>query len=97
MISDGDGTTSDPAFTAFIASYLSDAGYSAPLNDPYKGADLVNRYSNPRQGRHSVQIEMNRKHYMNEAAVEKSDTFADFQRVPEGLIAAIADYARTAA
>lgn len=97
VISDGDGATSDPAFTAFIAGHLAAAGFSAPLNDPYKGADLVHRYSNPEQGRHSVQIEINRRHYMDEATVEKSAAFSGFRRVLEGLIAQIADYARTAA
>jgi len=36
------------------------------LNHPYKGVELVRRYGDPTLHRHSIQIEINRKLYMNE-------------------------------
>lgn len=92
VISDGDGGTSDPNFTKFVSDYLRGEGFTAPCNDPYKGADLVRRYSDPARGRHSIQIEINRKLYMNEERVEKATTFTAFQDALTDLIRAIALY-----
>ena len=94
VISDGDGGTSDPHFTKFVSDHLRDEGFTAPCNDPYKGADLVRRYSDPARGRHSIQIEINRKLYMNEERVEKAATFPAIKDVLTDLIRTIADYVR---
>ena len=94
VISDGDGGTSDPHFTKFVSDHLRDEGFTAPCNDPYKGADLVRRYSDPARGRHSIQIEINRKLYMNEERVEKAATFPAVKDVLTDLIRTIADYVR---
>lgn len=92
VISDGDGTTSKNAFTHLIADHLTGRGFDVAINDPYKGAELVRAYSDPEAGRHSVQIEINRKLYMNEHAVEKVDIFGSLQTEMTGLISACADF-----
>ena len=94
VISDGDGETLDPHFTKFVSDHLRNEGFTAPCNDPYKGADLVRRYSAPARGRHSIQIEINRKLYMNEERVEKAATFPAIKDVLTDLIRTIADYVR---
>ena len=38
-------------------------------NHPYKGVELVRRYSAPAQHRHSIQLEINRKLYMDESTL----------------------------
>jgi len=93
VISDGDGVTSAPAFTNLIRDVLQGQGFSAPVNDPYKGADLIHRYSNPSARRHSIQIEINRRLYMDEAAIKKTEAFGPFQDVIGELIREIAAYA----
>ena len=93
VISDGKQITSDPEFTSFISEYLKNQNYTVFINDPYKGADLVHRYSAPEKGRHSVQIEINRKLYMDEISVTKSKNFESFRNVITGLIATLSDYA----
>ena len=94
VISDGDGGTSDTHFTKFVSDHSLGKGFTAPCNDPYKGADLVRRYSDPERGRHSIQIEINRKLYMNEERVEKAATFQNVKDVLTDLIRTIADYVR---
>jgi N-formylglutamate amidohydrolase len=42
-------------------------GLSVAINDPYKGVELVKRFGKPRENRHSIQVEISRKLYMNEA------------------------------
>ena len=56
------------------------------INSPYKGAELVRRYSNPAQGRHSVQIELNRALYMDEKSCEKNSNYPLLQRQLQRLV-----------
>lgn len=82
VIGDRDGTTASPALSALVCEHLRGCGYSVEHNHPYKGVELVRRYSNPAQHRHSIQIEINRKLYMNERTLAQ---------VPEGMARLQAD------
>ena len=66
VVGDRDGTTASPALSALICEQLRGCGYSVAYNHPYKGVELVRRYSHPAQHRHSIQLEINRKLYMDE-------------------------------
>ena len=77
-----------------IPHYLRDMGYEVKINEPYKGVELVRRYSDPAKGRHSLQLEINRKLYMDERRIEKSAGFAELQANLDRLSAAICGYAR---
>ena len=94
VLGDRDGTTCDPAFTAFVALTLRDMGYEVRINDPYKGVELVRAYSDPADHKHSLQIEVNRKLYMDETSREPNANFAKLQADITTLIAAISIYAR---
>jgi N-formylglutamate amidohydrolase len=94
VLGDRDGTTCEADFTAFVAGALRDMGYDVKINEPYKGVELVRRYSDPARGRHSLQLEINRNLYMDEARIEKSGGFAQVQADMGKLAAAICRYAR---
>ena len=64
------------------------------VNDPYKGVELVRRHGRPRENRHSLQIEVNRKLYMDEAAFERNPNFPRLKADLDGLVAALAGFAR---
>ncbi len=66
VIGDRDGTTTSPALSKMVCQQLQAMGYSVSYNHPYKGVELVRRYSDPARHRHSLQVEINRKLYMNE-------------------------------
>jgi len=66
VVGDRDGSTASPALSRLVCDHLTAAGYSVAYNHPYKGVELVRRYSNPAENRHSIQLEINRKLYMNE-------------------------------
>jgi N-formylglutamate deformylase len=68
VVSDGRGTTANPAWTARIAAWFTARGYRTAVNDPYQGGDLVRAFGAPAAGVHSVQIEVNRALYMDEAS-----------------------------
>ncbi len=80
VLGDRDGTTCDPAFTRFVQTVLAGMGYGVKVNDPYKGVELVRAYSDPRAGRHSLQIEISKRLYMDEATLEKTAGFAPLQK-----------------
>ena len=69
VVGDRDGTTASPALSALVCEHLRERGYSVEYNHPYKGVELVRRYSNPAQHRHSIQLEINRKLYMDESTL----------------------------
>ena len=70
VIGDRDGTTAHIALSKLVCQHLEACGYSVSYNHPYKGVELVRRYSDPTQNRHSIQIEINRRLYMNEQTRE---------------------------
>lgn len=93
VLGDRDGTTCDPGFTRFVADQLRAMGYGVRLNDPYKGVELVRRYSRPGHGRHSLQLEIDRRLYMNEETLEKHAGFDRLRRDLGRLMAAVCDHA----
>ncbi len=93
VLGDRDGTTCEPGFTAFVAGLLADMGYDVKVNDPYKGVELVRAFSDPAAGRHSLQIEVNRRLYLDERTGEKTPGFARLARDIERMVKSICDYA----
>ncbi len=80
VLGDRDGTTCEPRFTALVRETLCGMGYSVKVNDPYKGVELVRAYSDPKAGRHSLQIEINKRLYMDEKTLQKSAGFSSLQK-----------------
>lgn len=93
-IGDRDGTTCSPMFTEFIVETLRGMDYDVRVNDPYKGVELVRRHGDPVNRRNSVQIEINRRLYMDEVRIEKNSGFNELQGNITKLIEAIAAYAK---
>ena len=75
VVGDRDGTTASTALSGLLCAHLSAFGYSVAYNHPYKGVELVRRYSNPAGGRHSIQLEINRKLYMCEKTLALTPGF----------------------
>jgi N-formylglutamate deformylase len=75
VLGDRDGSTCSPEFTAMLHEAFRDEGMSVAINNPYKGVELVKQFGKPREDRHSIQIEINRKLYMNEATRERNANY----------------------
>lgn len=75
VLGDRDGTTADPVLTQSIADAFRALGYTCWVNRPYKGVELVRAYANPAQERHSIQLEINRRLYMDEMSLELTPGF----------------------
>jgi N-formylglutamate deformylase len=67
-------------------------GYAVAINDPYKGVELVRKHGRPDERRHSLQIEANRRLYMDEATLEKNAGFAVLEANLTQLAASLRGY-----
>lgn len=79
VLGDRDGTSCNPALTETVRSFLRTRGYSVAVNDPYKGMELIRANGDPEHHRHSMQIEVNRKLYMNEDTREPNAGYGKLQ------------------
>ena len=96
VLGDRDGTTCAPEFTDLVGRTLRQMGYDVRVNDPYKGVELVRAFSDPASHRHSLQIEVNRRLYMDEVTRERSAGFAQLQGHLTKLLQVVAKYAEEA-
>jgi len=94
VLGDRDGTTCGTDFTAFVGRTLRGFGYDVAVNDPYKGVEIVRRHGRPAENRHSLQIEVNRRLYMDEVTLERNAGYARLEADLERLCAALAAYVR---
>jgi N-formylglutamate deformylase len=94
VISDRHGTTADSGHTLWACEWFRARGYTVQVNVPYQGGDLVRTFGNPRDGRHSIQIEINRARYMDEAAFTRSADFATMRESCALFVRALAERAR---
>ena len=93
VLGDRDGTTCEPEFTDQVARALRALGYEVRTNDPYKGVELVRAFSDPKAGRHSLQVEVNRRLYMDERTREKTAGFATLEANLHALLKTVGAYA----
>ncbi len=78
ILGDCHGTSCERALTAEVAAFFTREGFRVVLNDPFAGGFITRNHGRPRQGRHALQIEINRALYMNEMRLERS---ADFHAI----------------
>ncbi len=93
VLGDRDGTTCEPGLTAVVGETLRAMGYQVKVNDPYKGVELVRAFSDPAAGRHSLQVEVNRRLYMDERTRAKAGGFESLRSDLERLLRRVAEYA----
>jgi N-formylglutamate amidohydrolase len=92
VLGDRDGTTCEPEFIALIEAALRGKGYTVARNDPYKGVQLIAQIGQPALNRHSLQVEIRRPLYMDEATRERNAGFATLQADLSDVLAQVAAY-----
>ena len=93
ILGDRDGTTCAPEFTAFVCETLTAMGYRVAVNDRMKGVEIVRANGRPSQNRHSLQIEITRRCYMDERTLERNGGFARLRADLDALVAAVCTFA----
>lgn len=66
VVGDLQGRSCSPALTRCVAEAFRALGYRVSVNDPYAGQDLLREHGLPGFGCESLQIEINRKLYLDE-------------------------------
>jgi N-formylglutamate amidohydrolase len=94
VLGDRDGSTCEPGLIDTVESSLLALGYSVARNDPYKGVAVLAEIGQPRHNRHSLQIEIRRPLYMNEATRERAPGFARLRDHLTQVLADVAEYVR---
>lgn len=69
VLGDRFGTSCAPALTQLVEGFLTALGYSVRRNIPYAGGYITSHYGRPAEGRHTLQIEINRALYLNEETI----------------------------
>lgn len=86
VVGNRDASTSSEPLAWLVCDHLRSLGYSVEYNHPYKGVELVRRYGRPADHRHSLQLEINRKLYMDEATLEMTAGFVPLQAHLRSLV-----------
>jgi N-formylglutamate amidohydrolase len=92
VLGDRDGTTCEAGFTDFVAAHFRELGLDVKINDPFKGVELVRAFSDPSRGRHSLQIELNKRLYLQADGRSPSANFPKLQQALNALTIKLADY-----
>jgi N-formylglutamate amidohydrolase len=87
VLGDCHGTACAPEIVDSARRYLMRRGFVVALNAPYAGGFTTDYYGRPRQGRHALQIEINRAIYMDERNYRRRPAFARLSEEMAGLIA----------
>ena len=93
VLGDLHGRTCSAALTRCVGDAFRALGYTVSINDPYAGQDLIREHGQPEAGCESLQIEINRKLFLDEETREPNARFArtrdDVSRVLRVLAAFI--------
>ena len=94
VLGDRDGTTCGAEFTDFVARYLRGLGYDVRINEGYKGVEIVRRQGRPAEGRHSLQIEVDRSLYMDQRTLHRLPGFDRLRADLTHLVQAVGEFVR---
>ncbi|MFM2422598.1 MAG: hypothetical protein RL291_1128, partial [Pseudomonadota bacterium] len=78
VLGDRFGTSCAAQLTRSVSEALGALGYHVHLNRPYAGGYITEYYGRPAQGVHTLQVEINRALYLDEASLERT---AGFERL----------------
>jgi N-formylglutamate amidohydrolase len=75
VFGDGRGRTADPWVSRAAVEIAGRCGFEAGLNDPFAGGHVIERHARPAHGIHALQIEIDRRCYLDEALTEPGAGF----------------------
>lgn len=69
IIGDLYGKSAGKPLTAFVREFMKAEGLSVGMNSPYPGGEIIRSTAAPKEGRHSLQIEIARDLYMDQSSL----------------------------
>jgi N-formylglutamate amidohydrolase len=94
VLGDCHGAACAPRIVEAARRYLTQQGFVVALNAPYAGGFTTGHYGRPREGRHALQIEINRAIYMDERNYRRRPSFARLSEEMAGLVARLGEVAQ---
>lgn len=91
VIGDRFGSSCAPALTNEAVSCLRGLGFKVARNDPYAGGYSTLRHANLLEGRHALQVEINRSLYMVEGAMTPRAGFDDVAKAMTSLVSRLCE------
>jgi len=86
------GTSCRPDLVLWCEAKLKGRGYLVRRNTPYAGGYVTRHYGNPARGVHVLQLEVARRLYMDESAIEPHQGFAKLRQECSELVTAMINY-----
>ncbi len=90
-ISDLKGKTSSRQTMDLIVDTLKSLGYSVSVNEPYVGNELIGRHGDPARGIDSVQVEINKKLFMDTKTFRRTAGFDKIKSDLDRLLRVVAE------
>jgi N-formylglutamate deformylase len=85
------GLSCAPGLASWVVDLLRSQGYEVWVNSRYVGAELIRQHAHPLQGRHGMQVEINRALFLDAASRQPTSNFnrigTALQQVIDGLAA----------
>lgn len=89
-VSDLKGRTASKEAMALVVDTLRGYGYSVSVNEPYVGNELIARHGDPARGIDSIQVEINKKLFMDVHTFRKNEGFAKLKSDLDRLLTVLA-------
>ncbi len=89
VLGNANGRSCEPPLIELAEETLISMGYTVRQNIPYPGGFITDRYGHPKQGLHSLQIEINRALYLDEKSLELKNYWKDLADDMAQLISAV--------
>lgn len=89
VIGDRHGRTTGPWMTREAMTLVRAMGFKAQLNDPFAGGHIIDRHGRPGQGVHAIQVEVDRRLYLDDGLRAPGPGFDSVARLIDGLVAGL--------
>ena len=89
-VSDLKGRTASPKAMTLVVETLRSYGYSVSVNEPYIGNELISRHGDPARGIDSIQVEINKKLFMDVKTFRRTEGFDKLKADLDRLLAVLA-------
>ena len=90
VLGDRFGSSAAPAIMDQVEQAFRNVGFRVARNTPFAGAYIVQQYGHPDRGQHAIQVEVDRRIYMNEQTFARNADFDDIKAAMTSVVEQIA-------
>ena len=94
VLGDRFGAAAAPEIVDRVEAAFRAAGLVVARNTPFAGAYTTQHYGHPSRGQHAIQIEIDRRLYMDERTIRPGPSYAPFRRLLIGIAAELVQIGR---